>query len=167
MPLQVGSSQGTISKNIGEMENSGHPHKQAVAAALHTANDGRRRFTASVRDSISKGVSTRDAIAKATKDADPAVEGTEKVIGSVTKGIGKLVGDKSKFTKSFRDAVRAGEPIGKCIELGVISGVGKKVTTGPESAGKTVSSEDAALFRDSISKGTSIGDALKLLKKRA
>ena len=39
MPLENGSSKQVISHNIEEMQNSGHPHNQAVAAALHNAND--------------------------------------------------------------------------------------------------------------------------------
>ena len=44
MPLTKGKSQKTIKKNIVEMVSSGHPQKQAVAAALETArrsNKGR------------------------------------------------------------------------------------------------------------------------------
>ena len=37
MPLRPGSSRATISQNIREMRASGHPEKQAVAAALSNA----------------------------------------------------------------------------------------------------------------------------------
>jgi len=37
MPLKKGSSQKTISSNISEMINAGHPRDQAIAAALNTA----------------------------------------------------------------------------------------------------------------------------------
>lgn len=38
MPLKKGSSKKTIGTNIEEMQASGHPHDQAVAAALHNAD---------------------------------------------------------------------------------------------------------------------------------
>lgn len=37
MPLKKGASKKTIGKNISEMESSGHPKKQAIAAALNEA----------------------------------------------------------------------------------------------------------------------------------
>lgn len=37
MPLKKGAGKATISKNIKEMKASGHPQKQAVAAALNEA----------------------------------------------------------------------------------------------------------------------------------
>jgi hypothetical protein len=43
MPLQKGSSQEVISSNIKEMMASGHPQKQAVAAALNTAGKSRKK----------------------------------------------------------------------------------------------------------------------------
>lgn len=45
MPLKRGSSRKTISRNIREMVDAGHPQKQAVAAALRQAraSKGKRR----------------------------------------------------------------------------------------------------------------------------
>lgn len=37
MPLEPGSSREVVGHNIAEMEESGHPHKQAIAAALNNA----------------------------------------------------------------------------------------------------------------------------------
>lgn len=37
MPLSKGKSKKTIGKNIAEMEASGHPRKQSIAAALSEA----------------------------------------------------------------------------------------------------------------------------------
>jgi len=37
MPLKPGTSKKTIGKNISEMEKSGHPKKQAIAASLNEA----------------------------------------------------------------------------------------------------------------------------------
>jgi hypothetical protein len=37
MPLRKGTSRSVVSSNIREMIKSGHPQKQAVAAALDTA----------------------------------------------------------------------------------------------------------------------------------
>ena len=43
MPLKKGKSKKVISENIREMQASGHPHRQAVAAALHTAHPRKKR----------------------------------------------------------------------------------------------------------------------------
>lgn len=39
MPLKKGTSKKTIGKNIAEMEKSGHPKKQSIAAALNEARE--------------------------------------------------------------------------------------------------------------------------------
>lgn len=52
MPLKPGKSRKVISENIREMIASGHPQKQAVAAALSNARRGKkRRKSKSVGDS--------------------------------------------------------------------------------------------------------------------
>jgi hypothetical protein len=42
MPLEKGSSRKVIGDNIAEMERSGHPAKQAEAAALENARKSKR-----------------------------------------------------------------------------------------------------------------------------
>ncbi len=43
MPLKKGKSKATISENIREMMHSGHPQKQAIAAAMREAGMSRNR----------------------------------------------------------------------------------------------------------------------------
>ena len=43
MPLKKGRSRATISSNISEMVHSGHPRKQAIAAAMKKAGKSRKR----------------------------------------------------------------------------------------------------------------------------
>jgi hypothetical protein len=42
VPLKKGKSKKTIARNIREMVKAGHPHKQAVAAALNQAGKKKR-----------------------------------------------------------------------------------------------------------------------------
>ena len=44
MPLEKGSSQATISRNISEMRHSGHPQSQAVAAAMREAREDEKKI---------------------------------------------------------------------------------------------------------------------------
>ena len=43
MPLHSGSSQQVVSKNISEMVQSGHPHDQAVAAAMRKKDESKAK----------------------------------------------------------------------------------------------------------------------------
>lgn len=42
MPLKIGSSDRTISKNIRKMMREGYPQRQAVAASLRSAGKARK-----------------------------------------------------------------------------------------------------------------------------
>lgn len=44
MPLKKGSSRETISSNIREMIEAGHPRKQAIAASLNQARGNKKRY---------------------------------------------------------------------------------------------------------------------------
>ena len=43
MPLKKGSIRATVSSNIREMIRAGHPQKQAVAASLRQARQGKHK----------------------------------------------------------------------------------------------------------------------------
>ena len=79
MPLKAGSSKATISKNIGEMVASGHPQKQAVAAALHKHSGGVMGSDTHNRQHLAEGgfASDNEAAGLDTdeKDANTLLEG--------------------------------------------------------------------------------------------
>jgi hypothetical protein len=55
MPLKKGSSKGVISQNIREMMHSGHPQKQAIAAAMRSAGKSRRDDCGDYMDACRRG----------------------------------------------------------------------------------------------------------------
>lgn len=63
---------------------------------------------------------------------------------------------KDQFRQQFRDAVRAGLPLEKCLDLGTTWGTGNRNKSGQ--------SRDAfrKTFRDALSKGLPIHDSLRL-----
>jgi len=59
MPLKRGSSQKTISQNIGELREAGYPAKQAVAIAYKKAGKSRRKKTTGGRKRRARKTGTR------------------------------------------------------------------------------------------------------------
>ena len=55
MPLKSGSSRETVAANISEMVHSGHPQKQAVAAALSNARRSDDDDCAAYMDACRRG----------------------------------------------------------------------------------------------------------------
>lgn len=101
MPLKPGSDKKTISKNIEEMQASGHPHDQAVAAALHNAhpNGGHNMAEGGFVDMLKKmmlgnaeGAVKHDVTEASAADAiDPVVTSPKPVEASsdTVKGYAK------------------------------------------------------------------------------
>lgn len=147
---------------------SGHHSHEAAAKAAIEAKPNAKSVSTGHGYNGSFGIRFHrpDQAKSYSKDTEinPAIEGTKQVVNNTVKGVKTLVGDKKRFLKQFRDAVRENQPLAKCIELGVISGV-DGIKSGQESAARSVSTEDAKLFRDTVAKGIPIGDALKLMTK--
>ena len=58
MPLATGHSRATISRNIREMIAAGHPRAQAIAAALHSADES-KRGAVKKRKAVNDGMNRR------------------------------------------------------------------------------------------------------------
>jgi len=79
MPLKKGRSQKTVSGNISEMIRSGHPRKQAIAAAMDTARKSVRglgEVIENVHGNIRLG---RSPIGKPTANEKSAGRAIEKI----------------------------------------------------------------------------------------
>ena len=116
MPLHPGKSKKVISENISEMEASGHPHDQAVAAALHNAHPNGGKSMAEggeVKPDMNEpgiqDASVSDFLApyllgpvmgKAAESAMPALEGLGET-GAVTLG---------RNAPKMEEAAEAGAP---------------------------------------------------------
>ena len=92
MPLNPGKDKKTISKNIEEMQASGHPHDQAVAAALHNAhpNGGKNMADGGEVDKDEPGL--QDATASdflLPFLLGPSAKGAAEELPAALKGLGE------------------------------------------------------------------------------
>ena len=92
MPLNPGKDKKTISKNIEEMQASGHPHDQAVAAALHNAhpNGGKNMAEGGEVDQDEPGL--QDATASdflLPFLLGPSAKGAAEELPAALKGLGE------------------------------------------------------------------------------
>lgn len=134
MPLKNGSSKATIKTNIEEMEASGHPHDQAVAAALHNAHPksgknmaegGTTSGNPSELDSGIKDATASDfllpyllgpSLGKAAEEVGPALKGLGEA-GEVTLGRvapkmeGALADEVTPFVKGIQKGAKGSEDV--------------------------------------------------------
>lgn len=97
MPLTPGSSQETVSKNIKEMVESGHPQKQAVAAAMNNAgkdsNDQEKPDPATGPMSTKGPYGTSETLPKTVEKFDGAKDNCGKAMSmDEIKANGKRIG---------------------------------------------------------------------------
>ena len=79
MPLEKGSSEETISRNISELRSSGHPEKQSIAIAMKEAGKSKK-------DSLPAAIHSALADAK----HEPKSEAQERAMYSAAEGESKL-----------------------------------------------------------------------------
>lgn len=79
MPLEKGSSEETISRNISELRSAGHPEKQSIAIAMKEAGKSKK-------DSLPAAIHSALADAK----HEPKSEAQERAMYSAAEGESKL-----------------------------------------------------------------------------
>ena len=86
MPLQKGSSNKVVSKNIGKLKGEGYKQKQAVAIALNTAGKG--RMGKKKKGYKHGGLVTSDKVDQNTASGAPVAKRIKvRGVGAATKGL--------------------------------------------------------------------------------
>jgi len=124
-----------------------------------------------LQDLLERGLTVNDCKARLMRDEEENYSsggvGGESWQGKRHSGYaihadeaGRITGDKARFRKAFRDAVREGLPLDKCIEMGVISGETRQSARDKRHFFKGARDFRTAM-RDAIRKGTSLDKAIR------
>lgn len=108
MPLTKGKSRKVISRNISEMIGSGHPQKQAIAAALNTARRSAKRYAEGGETLPDVGdplIGGGGEFSQGNKYANKAADIASKIAGPMAIDVG-TAGPLRRFVKSTVDASR-------------------------------------------------------------
>lgn len=119
MPLKSGSSRETISQNIREMVESGHPQEQAVAAALHKSreDDMQKKDQEQEEKPVKETKTTVKEPAGGEEEKDPKAQlkaaedelaALEREQEQSEEGQGRLnaIDDQKKIIRSLRNEMR-------------------------------------------------------------
>ena len=123
MPLKKGSSRSVISSNIKEMQAAGHPHKQAVAAALRSAYDRadggstpwfvRREATSESRPTLMSGPLLGATMGRADKINTHVADGSHILPADTVSAIGggNSMAGHAKLGQMFPASIKPSKPI--------------------------------------------------------
>jgi hypothetical protein len=155
MPLAEGSSREVVSRNIKTEMAHGKKQDQAVAIALGEAGKSNKdRALSRDRSTIKRFL---DEAVAAEKVDFPSAPVSNKPADAYEQSMYDRLPTRDAFCKCVRDAVRAGEPLPKVLQMGATWGAGKHDTW-------QYSSNDKAAFRqrfrDARRRGSSTKDAI-------
>lgn len=84
MPLEHGDNPETIAHNVKEMVKSGHPQRQAVAAALHEAKDSLKRMEDTVSNKRNDAEPYREWASELAHDKDSFDDAVARMSDAIT-----------------------------------------------------------------------------------